>query len=85
MAHPADVTSIVALVNGYASDNVMLPMSAERVTLALDDFVVAVDARGRARYPEKVRRDCASCPRRSACNEICVARMFRADTLEFAA
>ena len=156
IAHPADVASIVALVNGYASDSVMLPISAERVTLALDDFVVAVDARGRvracgalkeyspslaevaslavardahgggvgrrvvaelealarmrgivelfaltmtagffesvgyevterARYPEKVRRDCVSCPRRSACNEVCVARMFRADTLEIAA
>jgi hypothetical protein len=39
----------------------------------------------RARYPEKIRRDCASCPRRFGCNEVCVARMLRADTLEYAA
>jgi amino-acid N-acetyltransferase len=28
----------------------------------------------RARFPEKVRADCTVCPRRHACNEICVAR-----------
>ena len=39
----------------------------------------------RARYPEKIRRDCTSCPRRFGCNEVCVARMLRADTLEYAA
>jgi amino-acid N-acetyltransferase len=49
MAQPADVESIVELVNGYASDSVMLPISAERVVLALEDFVVAADARGRVR------------------------------------
>lgn len=156
MAQPADIVAIVALVNGFASDAVMLPISAERVSLALDDFVVATDARGRMRacgalkeyspslaevaslavardahgsglgrrvvaelealarmrgihelfaltmtagffeaigyevteralYPEKIRRDCASCPRRFGCNEVCVARMLRADTLECAA
>jgi N-acetylglutamate synthase-like GNAT family acetyltransferase len=156
MAQPGDVGAIVALVNDYASDSVMLPISAERVVLALDDFIVAVDGRGRvracgalkeyspslaeiaslavardahggglgrrvvvelealarmrgidelfaltltagffesvgyvvterARYPEKIRRDCASCARRFGCNEVCVARMLRADTLEYAA
>lgn len=156
MAQSGDVDAIVALVNGYASDSVMLPITSERVALALDDFVVAVDARGRvracgalkeyspslaevaslavardahgsglgrrvvaelealarmrgidelfaltltagffesvgyvvterARYPEKIRRDCASCLRRFGCNEVCVARMLRADTLEYAA
>jgi amino-acid N-acetyltransferase len=156
MAQPADVAAIVALVNDYASDSVMLPITVERVMLALDDFVVAADVRGRvracgalkeyspslaevaslavardahggglgrrvvaelealarmrgidelfaltmtapffeavgyvvterARYPEKIRRDCASCPRRFGCNEICVSRMLRADTLEYAA
>lgn len=156
MARPGDVAAIVALVNDYASDKVMLPITAERVALALDDFVVAADARGRvracgalkeyspslaevaslavardahgsglgrrvvaeleslarmrgtdelfaltltagffeaigyavterARYPEKIRRDCASCARRFGCPEICVARMLRADTLECAA
>jgi len=28
----------------------------------------------RARYPEKIRRDCISCARRFACNETCFAR-----------
>jgi N-acetylglutamate synthase-like GNAT family acetyltransferase len=28
----------------------------------------------RARYPEKIRRDCLGCARRFACNEICFAR-----------
>ena len=27
----------------------------------------------RARYPEKIRRDCLGCSRRFACNEICFA------------
>jgi len=156
MAQPADVAAIVALVNGYASDSVMLPITVERVMLALDDFVVAADGRGRVRacgalkeyspslaevaslavardahgsglgrrvvaelealarmrgidelfaltmtapffeavgyavteralYPEKIRRDCISCPRRFGCNEVCVSRMLRADTLEYAA
>ena len=156
MAQPGDIDEIVSLVNGYASDSVMLPITSERVVLALADFIVAADARGRvracgalkeyspslaevaslavardahgsglgrrvvaelealarmrgidelfaltltagffesvgyvvterARYPEKIRRDCTSCPRRFGCNEVCVARMLRADTLEYAA
>jgi amino-acid N-acetyltransferase len=156
MAQPADVDAIVALVNDYASDSVMLPISAERVMLALEDFVVAADARGRvracgalkeyspslaevaslavardahggglgkrivgeletlarmrgvdelfaltmtagffesigyavterARYPEKIRRDCASCARRFGCAEVCVARVLRAATMDCAA
>ena len=32
----------------------------------------------RARYPEKIARDCVGCARRSACNEICVARSLAA-------
>lgn len=31
----------------------------------------------RARYPEKIRRDCLSCARRFACNEICFAKNLR--------
>ena len=156
MARLVDVAAIVALVNGYASDSVMLPITVERVRLALADFMVAVDVRGRVRacgalreyspslaevaslavardahgsglgrrvvaeletlarmrgidelfaltmtapffeavgyvvterahYPEKIRRDCTSCPRRFQCNEVCVSRMLRADTLEYAA
>jgi N-acetylglutamate synthase-like GNAT family acetyltransferase len=33
----------------------------------------------RARYPEKIRRDCLSCARRFACNEICFARNLLAE------
>ncbi|MGH7623636.1 MAG: GNAT family N-acetyltransferase, partial [Gemmatimonadaceae bacterium] len=156
MAHPGDVAAIVSIVNDYAAEQVMLPISADRVSLALDDFIVATDARGRVRacgalkeyspslaevaslavardahgtgvgraivkalealarvrgidelfaltltaaffervgyvvterihYPEKIRRDCTSCARRFGCREICVSRMLRADTLEYAA
>jgi N-acetylglutamate synthase-like GNAT family acetyltransferase len=35
----------------------------------------------RARYPEKIRRDCLSCTRRFACTEICYARRLRAESL----
>jgi amino-acid N-acetyltransferase len=33
----------------------------------------------RARYPEKIRRDCLACARRFACNEICFAKVLRVD------
>jgi N-acetylglutamate synthase-like GNAT family acetyltransferase len=36
----------------------------------------------RARYPEKIRRDCLACARRFACNEICFARNLRVQALE---
>ena len=32
----------------------------------------------RARYPEKIRRDCLSCARRFACNETCFAKNLMA-------
>ncbi len=32
----------------------------------------------RARYPEKIRRDCLGCARRFACNEICFAKNLMA-------
>jgi N-acetylglutamate synthase-like GNAT family acetyltransferase len=35
----------------------------------------------RARYPEKIRRDCLRCARRFACTEICFARNLRADPM----
>ncbi len=31
----------------------------------------------RARYPEKIRRDCLGCARRFACNETCFAKSLR--------
>ena len=49
MAQRGDVAAIVSIVNDYAAEAVMLPISAERVALSLDDFVVATDARGRVR------------------------------------
>jgi len=33
----------------------------------------------RARYPEKIRRDCLSCARRFACNETCFSRNLMAE------
>jgi amino-acid N-acetyltransferase len=42
----------------------------------------------RARYPEKIRRDCIGCARRFACNETCFAKRLgdeTAETLEVAA
>ncbi|HJU88289.1 MAG TPA: GNAT family N-acetyltransferase [Gemmatimonadaceae bacterium] len=43
----ADVPAIADLVNGYADEQVMLPRTPEDVALALDDYVVAADRRGR--------------------------------------
>lgn len=31
----------------------------------------------RARYPEKIRRDCVRCPRRIRCDEVCVSRNLK--------
>ena len=39
----------------------------------------------RARYPEKIRRDCLGCTRRFACNEICFARNLMLDEVVRAA
>jgi len=33
----------------------------------------------RARYPEKIRRDCLACARRFACNETCFAKQLHVD------
>ena len=46
-AHPADVARIEALINEFAAEGLMLPRTGESIALSLDDFVVAVDARGR--------------------------------------
>src|SRR4051812_26008743 len=35
----------------------------------------------RARYPEKIRRDCLGCARRFACNETCFAKNLRVEAL----
>lgn len=46
-ARRTDAESIVELVNGYAAEGIMLPRTVDSVTHAMDDFVVAVDGRGR--------------------------------------
>jgi hypothetical protein len=33
----------------------------------------------RARYPEKIRRDCLACARRFACDEFCFAKNLKVD------
>lgn len=46
-AHARDTDAIVALVNGFAAARVMLPVSRESIALALHNFMVGVDERGR--------------------------------------
>ena len=46
-ARPADVAGISALVGEWAAEALLLPRSAAEVARALDDYCVAVDARGR--------------------------------------
>lgn len=46
-ARRSDADAIVQLVNGYAAEGIMLPRTFESVADAIDDFVVAVDGRGR--------------------------------------
>jgi amino-acid N-acetyltransferase len=151
-ARGADAPAISELNNRFADEALMLRRSPEMISLAIDDYVVAVDARGRilacgalkeyspsvaevaaiavspdahgqglgrrvvaavellalkrgisdvfaltlqpaffeaigytrvdrARYPEKIRRDCLSCARRFACNEICFARRLGVESM----
>jgi amino-acid N-acetyltransferase len=145
VARISDVQAIADLNNAYAAEQTMLVRTPESIAMAIEDYVVAVDARGlllacgalrsyspslaevsaiavrreahgrglgkaivaaveqlarmrevdelfaltltpgffesigyevadRAIYPEKVRRDCIGCLRRTACREICVRR-----------
>ncbi|MBI3566999.1 MAG: GNAT family N-acetyltransferase [Gemmatimonadetes bacterium] len=46
-AQLVDVLQLAALVNGYAAQRLLLPRTTEQVALALDNYVVAVDAGGR--------------------------------------
>lgn len=54
----------------------LTPAFFEAVGYGVDD---------RARYPEKVRRDCAACARRSTCREVCVSRTLVAEDVVAAA
>jgi len=147
-ARPEDVEQIVRLIGAFADEALMLRRTPEVVELAIDDYIVAVDARDRvvacgalkeyspsvaevaaiavsrdvhgqgvgraivaavedlaikrgtfdvfaltlqpaffsavgyervdrARYPEKIRRDCLACARRFACDEHCFAKNLR--------
>jgi N-acetylglutamate synthase-like GNAT family acetyltransferase len=153
-AVPADALAISILNNTFADEFLMLRRTPEMVAMAIDDYVVATDSRGkivgcgalkeyspsvaevaaiavarevhgiglgraivdeverlaikrgifdvfaltlqpkffeslgyqrvdRARYPEKIRRDCLGCARRFACNETCFAKNLQ--ILELAA
>ena len=149
-ARESEATEIARLNNIFAAEHLMLRRTPEQIALTIDDFLVAVDPRGRimacgalkeyspsvaevaaiavareaqgnglgrdivaavealatkrgvmhvfaltlqpaffeaigyqrvdrARYPEKIRRDCLACARRFACNEICFAKILRVD------
>jgi N-acetylglutamate synthase-like GNAT family acetyltransferase len=51
------------------------------------DFFAAIgyERVDRARYPEKIRRDCLGCIRRFACNEICFAKNLMLEEVNRAA
>lgn len=51
------------------------------------DFFAAIGYQrvDRARYPEKIRRDCLGCARRFACNEICFAKNLMVEEIVRAA
>ncbi len=145
-----DVEPIARLVGAFADEALMLRRTPEMVELAIEDYVVGVDAWGRvvacgalkeyspsvaevaaiavsrdahgqgvgraivaavealaikrgtfdvfaltlqpaffaaigyqrvdrARYPEKIRRDCLACARRFACDEFCFAKNLQVD------
>ena len=42
---------------------------------------IGYDRVDRARYPEKIRRDCLACSRRFACNETCFAKNLRVQAI----
>ena len=153
---PEDAEAIAGLIADFADESLMLRRTPQMVELAIDDYLVAVDPRGRivacgalkeyspsvaeiaaiavsrevhgcglgraivdaveslavkrgiydvfaltlqpaffaaldyqrvdrARYPEKIGRDCLGCIRRFACNEICFAKNLLIDELPRAA
>lgn len=147
-ARASEAEAIARLNNYFADQHLMLRRSPEMIALAIDDYLVAVDERGRilacgalkeyspsvaevaaiavhpdaqgnglgrrvvaaveglarkrgipkvfaltlepaffeslgylrvdrARFPEKIRRDCIGCTRRFACNETCFEKALR--------
>ena len=152
-ARATEADAIARLNNHFADQHLMLRRTPEMIALAIDDYLVAVDERGRimacgclktyspsvaevaaiavspdaqglglgrrivtavenlarkrgipevfaltlepqffealgylrvdrARYPEKIRRDCIGCARRFACNETCFAKPLREEREE---
>lgn len=70
--------AIVAAVEGLALKRGVFDVFA--LTLEPAFFAaIGYERVDRARYPEKIRRDCLACARRFACNEVCVAKNLRAD------
>ena len=76
--------AIVAAVEGLARIRGVEEIFALTLTPGFFE-AVGYDVDDRARYPEKLRRDCATCARRSACREVCVSRMLVAEVIDAAA
>jgi N-acetylglutamate synthase-like GNAT family acetyltransferase len=68
---------IVSAVETIASQREITELFALTLTPAFFE-AVGYGVTDRARYPEKVRRDCVGCPRRIACSEVCVWRPVQA-------
>ena len=65
--------AIVAAVEGLALKRGIYDVFA--LTLRPEFFAaIGYQRVDRARYPEKIRRDCLACARRFACNEVCFAK-----------
>lgn len=76
--------AIVGAVEGLARKRGIYDLFA--LTLQPEFFAAIGYLRvDRARYPEKIRRDCVGCARRFACNEICFARSLMLDAAARAA
>jgi amino-acid N-acetyltransferase len=73
--------AIVAEVEALAIKRGIFDVFA--LTLQPDFFAaIGYERVDRARYPEKIRRDCLGCARRFACNETCFAKNLKLeDTL----
>jgi amino-acid N-acetyltransferase len=70
--------AIVAAVEALAMKRDIYDVFA--LTLQPDFFAaVGYERVDRARYPEKIRRDCLACARRFACNEVCFAKNLKVE------
>jgi amino-acid N-acetyltransferase len=70
--------AIVAAVEGLAIKRDIYDVFA--LTLQPEFFAaIGYERVDRARYPEKIRRDCLACTRRFACNEVCFAKSLKVE------